>query len=316
LATELDPLLLAIYEDPASDEKRAVYADALVERGEPLGEVIHLQLGKATPKAKKRLKELFDPAAWRAIHPIGAIAGAALQPGDVERGFPWRLAVVVEQSALDGWRPHAGHPGWSTVRSISAHDHDVIGEIIARSRMPLLEEVGAVGPKILEAIAQASPPLTSLHAVVPAGGPLPVLSGLRRLKTLMLGIQATASVAIERARALGVLDRIEELTLWCDSHPTELVAASEALPANVKRVRADWAIVTRAPEPALEVVIDRWAVEPVAVLLESLPAKRFARVRVEFAKKGSFSKRDRPGLAARIREATKHFPKRELVLGD
>jgi uncharacterized protein (TIGR02996 family) len=49
-ARALDELLDAVYRDPASDELRAVYADALTEAGDPRGELIALQLARRSAR--------------------------------------------------------------------------------------------------------------------------------------------------------------------------------------------------------------------------------------------------------------------------
>jgi uncharacterized protein (TIGR02996 family) len=319
LATELDPLLLAVYDDPGSDAKRAVYADALVERGEPLGEFIHLQLGKKRGSVK-RAKEIFDPTWWRAIHPVGAIAGA-LELDTIERGFPWLMSVGLpavdrpRAEAIAAWRPQVGHPGWSTIRDFSADDHPVVGEILTGTRMPLLEEVTRIGPEVLRAIARALLPLRSLQAHLPVEGALPVLEGLPSLRVLSIIMDAPVAVGIERARALGVLDRIAELAIHARDSMAAILAAMESLPRTIQRFASG--VVKLAREPSsLELSLSSWHVDEACALLAALPAKRFVRVRVAFVKHGYFTKRERPAQAERIRAATKQFKTRELVLGD
>ena len=51
MATREEDLLAAVYEDPASDAPRAVYADWLLDQGHPLGEFIQLQLARAKRRA-------------------------------------------------------------------------------------------------------------------------------------------------------------------------------------------------------------------------------------------------------------------------
>src|SRR5207249_8646914 len=43
----LDSLRAAVYADPGADEPRAMYADYLMSRGDPRGELVALQLGRA-----------------------------------------------------------------------------------------------------------------------------------------------------------------------------------------------------------------------------------------------------------------------------
>ncbi len=115
-STNDEALLQAVYDDPDDDAPRLVYADALLERGDPRGELITLQCRLArTPdrELKQREKELLDTHGKRWL---GALA-PVVKPGyRFERGF---LAECrIENRRLDRVRKVAGLPSWATVRSI------------------------------------------------------------------------------------------------------------------------------------------------------------------------------------------------------
>lgn len=80
-------LVRAIVERPLEDAPRAVYADVLVERGDPRGELIQLQLlgARADGRQRARARDLLEAHAGGWLAPHG---GAVVLEGSVfERGF-------------------------------------------------------------------------------------------------------------------------------------------------------------------------------------------------------------------------------------
>jgi uncharacterized protein (TIGR02996 family) len=110
----LDALLHAIHDAPGDDAPRLVYADALLERGNPRGEFIALQIRKPGDReARRREKELLDQHGkqW-----LGELAPVIMAGYVFERGF---LAECrIDNRHLDRVKKLVGHPGWATVRSI------------------------------------------------------------------------------------------------------------------------------------------------------------------------------------------------------
>ncbi len=101
-------MLAAIYADPASDQARAVYADWLLEQGNPRGELIMLQLaGIETPEQLQRERELLQTyaRAWRG--PLPAHASQIV----FKRGFP---VGADDSGAIDS------DPAWATFESITS----------------------------------------------------------------------------------------------------------------------------------------------------------------------------------------------------
>jgi uncharacterized protein (TIGR02996 family) len=108
--------LREVYAAPDDDGPRTVYADWLIERGDPRGELISLQLGRArgqtTSAGKLRERTLLAKyaRAW-----IGEIEPAVAKTRFAfERGFLWRCGGQWQTLAA---RPELmTHPAWATVR--------------------------------------------------------------------------------------------------------------------------------------------------------------------------------------------------------
>jgi uncharacterized protein (TIGR02996 family) len=134
-----------VLEDPASDDHRAVYADWLLEQGDPRGEVIAAQLaGKAVKIDDKSALawagEVRAKLRWRAPF-------ANEKPFHVprfSRGFLSGAAV----DSLDG--ATAGSPDWATVEILDVHGNNIdrIGDYDLRS----LAVLGGLNEKNLDAV--------------------------------------------------------------------------------------------------------------------------------------------------------------------
>jgi len=124
---QADELLAQIYADPASDELRAVYADRLLELGDPRGELIQLQLGGQDPAIDDKTAVSWSGAIkgvlrWRAPF----VAERPLYRPRYRRGFLSGCQV----DALDGKLRDA--PEWSTIEILDCEgplarlaDHDL-----------------------------------------------------------------------------------------------------------------------------------------------------------------------------------------------
>jgi|GEM_PF-7059535 len=110
-----DELLARIYARPDDDALRAVYADWLVERGEPRGELISLQLGPSSEAVRKREAQLLGQHGAEWLGPLARVC----ESYRFERGFlsearvhPGRaLALAAERS-------------WATLRTLWIWDRD------------------------------------------------------------------------------------------------------------------------------------------------------------------------------------------------
>lgn len=112
---ELEHLLQAIYDAPDDDAPRLVYADALLERNDPRGELIALQCRTAPldREQKKREKALLETHGKSWLGPLAPIIMAGYR---FERGF--LAACRVDNEKRDHVRSVVGHPSWATVREL------------------------------------------------------------------------------------------------------------------------------------------------------------------------------------------------------
>lgn len=112
-------LLEAIYAEPESDEPRMVYADFLLERGDPRGELIALQIERArtghdpTRRERSLVKKYGD-----------AICGE-LEPWVLKSGREFNRGFLTGCRYKDGklGQPSVGLAGWATVEEIDVGPH-------------------------------------------------------------------------------------------------------------------------------------------------------------------------------------------------
>lgn len=209
-------LLEAVYEEPGDDERRAVYADALQELGDPRGELIALQLARGIGgRRSRRERDLLAQHEKKWIEPIGEL----LVPGRnvFERGF--LHACTYKKRAK---KDQVGHPMWSTV-------HEILVRGIARPPGPVpvlvhdvmraLRSVRGVRYEFLDSILDHERPLpwTTLGLREPRfDRPMlhrlsesVVLSSVRRLE-LFTAYQASSFLQdLANAEFVGRLNAIE-----------------------------------------------------------------------------------------------------------
>jgi uncharacterized protein (TIGR02996 family) len=218
-------LLAKIHADPTDDRARLVYADWLLERGDPRGEFIALQLG-----ARR------DPARGAAPPQTPARVGRRARQRDPAREdrVPARFPADVHlpQSGLEAV---AEDPIWSTVEVLRNYIADV-DELLARAPLGALRLIHAwLGPAQLALIARR--PLPRLeHAIVEAGDLiLDGLPALRRVTVQFLGAPiALARRIFERASAR----RLEQLD-FMGGDAAALAAEFAGQPATIPKVIID-----------------------------------------------------------------------------
>jgi len=115
-------LLAAVYADPDRDEPRLVFADWLSSRGDPWGEFIILQVGRARSRSpvSARESELLTRHAAQWSGALRGVLGA--DSWAFERGF--LSGASVEVANLDGPVVDAGE--WSTLRVLDGHVSDAL----------------------------------------------------------------------------------------------------------------------------------------------------------------------------------------------
>lgn len=110
-----------VFASPDDDDVRRVVADALLEHGDPWGELIQLQLliagGKATTEQEALAAELIKKHGKTFAGPIAAIAKAETRK--FEKGFLVHVSTDASMVGRSGWEQAIGAPHWSTVRSVS-----------------------------------------------------------------------------------------------------------------------------------------------------------------------------------------------------
>ncbi|MFO0547954.1 MAG: hypothetical protein U0271_06180 [Polyangiaceae bacterium] len=320
-------LLDAVFAEPESDAPRGVVADWLLARKDPLGELIQLQLARAAGKKGTLAKEkrLHNPLAFP-FHPVQAIVGAVAFEC-LERGFPavLRPPLPVDDGELKKelarWRPHFDAPGWTTVRrlSLGATDSPIIAELLSAARMPLLEALEGVGPRVLTALGDAERPLRELvvYGAVPEDLPrlrCPNLSSL----TWFADRRAARRMRLETVGAslptrLGVAESLRSLILGgfsYEGHAAASLRLFEVLSQSLERLEVLGDDVTRVivERPRrLTWVLNAWSIDAAETELATLPTN--LELSIEFHPRGYFTKRTRPLFAERIRRAAQRFEK-------
>lgn len=248
-----DALLDNILANPTDLDLRSVWADALIERGDPRGELITLQIrgeaGPLTPAQDKRMRSLLSKhrGEW-----LGELAGIVQSREGLvfERGVLGACQIQVKH--LAGLQEAIGSPLWSTVRSVHFCDRFAwdprIVPLLANPVMRSLREVIYIGANQVFAPLARHPrplPFTSIWTGDDEGRGEPVvtidkidnlaslpnltrlgftthddgmqllsLPVVRLIKTLGLTTYATAGEWMRRTRPLDNLTTLELRRWW------------------------------------------------------------------------------------------------------
>jgi uncharacterized protein (TIGR02996 family) len=228
-ASEQEALLAAIYAAPGDDAPRAVYADWLLERDDPHGELISLQLaraaGKATEKTQRREAELACDHSRTWLGPLdGAVRYAVYA-----RGFATHVQLHrwPTQDLVD-------MPMWSTVETIGLEDTESDGVIAAILRGPGQSVKGLLdaSPALLGKIDLQR--IERLEGIfVDDGVPKPVLAWLksaRRARRLRLTVDEQERMSVDFIeKLLAAPGRLEHLVLErCDELHALIDAVAES----------------------------------------------------------------------------------------
>jgi len=145
-----DRLLREVYDDPASDGPRLVYADFLQQAGDPRGELIALQLQPALTRAQdKRVQALVrdkqNLARW--LGPLVAVVRAPV----FARGFLHACKVELATA-----KHHAllADPAWATVEQVRAIDPAVL---VSPAMRALRHVVGMPVEQLVSLVAHPQP---------------------------------------------------------------------------------------------------------------------------------------------------------------
>jgi uncharacterized protein (TIGR02996 family) len=206
--SDRDALLAAVFDHPADDAPRLVYADWLDEHGEPAqAAFIRAQVGLARSdpstddhdRLTARVDALWDPF----VAELGpAAAGAGLLPGDFRRGFP-AAPINVLVSAFRDYSPR----WWPRlpVRAVTIDLHaQNVGELVRVQYLTRLRELVLYGD---DPHGQVIPRLAKCHHFY----------DLRVLDLSQFGLGVEAADALANSDAF---PRLEELRLPYAIRPT------------------------------------------------------------------------------------------------
>ena len=150
-STDHDEYLAAIRAAPDDDAPRLVYADWLLERGDPRGEFIILQCGPRTEESKKRETELLELHQTQWLGPVAYVTRTQVW----ERGF--LVAAELTRRERGVVAPAIGDERWWSVRRLDARGVFLAPEDHARI-------VAGAGFDDLQQLFVEAAALESLHA--------------------------------------------------------------------------------------------------------------------------------------------------------
>jgi uncharacterized protein (TIGR02996 family) len=118
----MERLLHRIHQHPDDDDARQVYADWLLQQGDPRGELIALQLAPSPSRESRRRAEALLAAHGKRW--LGALAPLVWWSGERgvvwERGFPVELRTAPWSLPEELVRAARGAPEWATVRRLES----------------------------------------------------------------------------------------------------------------------------------------------------------------------------------------------------
>ncbi len=234
------PLLDAVYDDPASDDVRAVLADALLANGDPRGELIQLQLANRGGRSVARVKTLLRTHGGRwldGLEGIPALDGLVgwVDPPVFRRGF----VAEVTAAATRSFGPH--RRAWRTVeavRFIRVIAHADRERVIAALQHPNFASVQRVDGLPVAAIAAA--PLARsfdhLGLVLPL---VPIAASQLRVRELALDGTTQADAAQVAGRRY-VPIALAAILRWIDDSPLRPGLESLVLDRSERDLPAAW----------------------------------------------------------------------------
>ncbi|MCW5801878.1 MAG: TIGR02996 domain-containing protein, partial [Deltaproteobacteria bacterium] len=213
-----DALLEAVYASPGDDGPRMVLADALLERNDPRGELIALQLRRDLGTAERRREKVLLASHRRTW--LGDLA-PIIRRCEFERGFLAVAEVIADDRDLV--RRLVGHPAWSTVHTLSGSAAIAVDPALRSlrtlafdaNRAVELEEQPAAWQELLTGAPRA---IESLRYTARGGvretAALQACTALPRLRTLAVTLARDVTAdALGAVLAGPVLARLEELEL-------------------------------------------------------------------------------------------------------
>jgi uncharacterized protein (TIGR02996 family) len=244
-------LLDAIYERPEDDAPRWVYTDYLLERGDPRGDFLVLQLLRRrrplTPD-EARAERMLQQHADRWV-PAELARKTLRHSWRFERGFLARCQLRPSEQPIGS--PQHGHPAWRTVHTLSAPGSGFgANRVLYAPALAELRHLSLDHGAFVEGFLRDREPLHELETLAfgwYASSDRAVIDQLCASPILPNPILLTYSVPLLTALAESALAaRIERLSLWggniWNQVPAELrarVAAVDFLAWDTRRRRFD-----------------------------------------------------------------------------
>jgi uncharacterized protein (TIGR02996 family) len=202
-------LLARVLETPSDDSLRGVLADALVEAGDPRGELIALQLAPPTPERKRRAKQIIDESRKQLL---GALA-PVLTDATFEKGFVARakLKAPTTPAIKNAIAACVGDPLWATVEQLEGPgDHEVTLHPVMRSLRSLADSGVPIAQLAkmsrLESLACLGVTKADVGVIVRG---FPALRELSLELALYLGFSAPLATQLLSAAPLATLATLE-----------------------------------------------------------------------------------------------------------
>jgi uncharacterized protein (TIGR02996 family) len=260
-----EAFLQAVYDDPSSDAPRKVYADWLMQRGDPRGEFIALQCGPSGAASLARQNELFvqHGTGWLgALEPV--VVKSALY--DFDRGFlsiaRVRLMTAAQIKEIPGARD------WALIRRINDESPPKAHRaLMARGAFPNVEEIdnglvcgvaASMGPcpRLKRLVLDLTYSKPEEHLRLAQSGSFPAV---RRVDAFTMWEPAALIVPLQESLSGAIGARIEGLTVSArDSSPSDATTLRRWLELAQKLPRLKELTVHGAPRICFERRGKRW----------------------------------------------------------
>jgi len=299
-------LLDAIYAAPSDDGARLAYADLLLERGEPLGEYVQLQVTRAAKglRSKSREQSLFKQESrrwpresrwwWDSPCRFGREYSHELKWEHTVRGFP-----VVFDPAPTSHKDEAnaelvrlsGHPAWNLVEEMNLWDwwaRPAIRSVLDGSSWSSLRAVN-LSSALLEDVATRAIArrLSDLHTFQAADlatlGELSPFTALRRLIVFCDLEMGRLCESVSRARPPSTLESLHVPIHVRDVRQSlsAVMAAFQTLPESVLLLDAQtYELRGDRRQPDLRIAATH-DLERVVAELEAMPATSLRSVEID-----------------------------------
>lgn len=194
-------LLAAIAANVRDDEPRHVYADLLLERGDPRGTIIQLQLSGAKPSKVQMLiaqhMETWLGDLVEIVHPHHC---------EVVRGFPFDVTLQ-SLAGVDAVNAHAGHPFFATVERLGLDGMDLPEEFLRHDGLRNVVELRDLESEPFRALLEwDSVPYSTLGLVF-----TPTAADVKRLLGARAKLAALRNLALDTH---GMAPRDQYAWLW------------------------------------------------------------------------------------------------------